>query len=135
MYRKLIRISVPFCCYFLFCPGQAYTQDLGPSIAEPRPEIRVNYLGMSESFLHFEVVLRQPDTYFSRLRIRNESGQEIYSERIGRRSAVLKVKVDKEEEGKLTFLYTTSREEVRKQLEVKVKLLEATVVQTFPTRD
>lgn len=135
MYRKLIRISVALCCYFLFSLGQAYTQDLGPSIAEPRPEIRVNYLGMSESFFHFEVVLRQPDAYFSRLRIRNESGQEIYSERIGRRSAVLKVKVDKEEEGKLTFLYTTSREEVRKQLEVKVKLLEATVVQTFPSRD
>ncbi|MBC7848381.1 MAG: hypothetical protein H7Y31_01530 [Chitinophagaceae bacterium] len=92
---------------------------------EGKPELQVKFIGSTGDYLFFELVMQQGDDSRSSLRIRNENGSELYSESVFLRNSVRKLKIAKDEAEKIEFVYNTSRGEVRKMVEIKIKLQEA----------
>lgn len=88
-------------------------------------DVQVKFLGANGDYLYFEVALQQHAKSRSNFRIRNEQGNELYAETIFDKAATRKLKIAKDEAEKLEFLYNTSRTEVKKTLEIKIRVQEA----------
>lgn len=96
--------------------------------SEAKPELQVKFLGSVGEFLFFELAMQQNDETRSNLRIRNESGTELYTETVFQKTTVRKLKIAKGEADKIEFLYNTTKGEVRKLVEIKIKVQEAVEV-------
>ncbi len=94
------------------------------TVTESKADLQVKFLGSAGDYLFFELTMQQPDELRSNLRIRNENGNELYSESIFLKSIVRKIKIAKDEAEKLEFVYNTRSGEVKKVVEIKVKFLE-----------
>jgi hypothetical protein len=94
------------------------------TVTESKTDLQVKFLGSAGDYLFFELTMQQPDELRSNLRIRNENGNELYSESIFLKSIVRKIKIAKDEAEKLEFVYNTRSGEVKKVVEIKVKFLE-----------
>lgn len=94
------------------------------TVTENKTDLQVKFLGSAGDYLFFELTMQQPDDLRSNLRIRNENGNELYSESIFLKSIVRKIKIAKDEAEKLEFVYNTRSGEVKKVVEIKVKFLE-----------
>lgn len=94
------------------------------TVTENKTDLQVKFLGSAGDYLFFELTMQQPDDLRSNLRIRNENGNELYSESILLKSIVRKIKIAKDEAEKLEFVYNTRSGEVKKVVEIKVKFLE-----------
>lgn len=92
---------------------------------ESKPDLQVKFLGSTGEFLFFELAMQQSDDTRSSLRIRNENGTELYSETVFLKTSVRKIKIAKDEAEKMEFVYTTPRGDVKKTIEIKIKLQEA----------
>lgn len=95
------------------------------TISETKPELQVKFLGSTGDFLFFELAMQQSDDTRSNLRIRNENGTELYSETVFQKASVRKIKIAKDEAEKMEFVYTTPRGDVKKTIEIKIKMQEA----------
>ncbi len=94
------------------------------TVTENKSDLQVKFLGTTAEYFIFELTMQQPDDLRSNLRIRNENGSELYSESIFLKSIVRKIKIARDEAGKLEFVYNTRSGEVKKVVEIKVKFLE-----------
>ena len=94
------------------------------TVTESKTDLQVKFLGSAGDYLFFELTMQQPDDLRSNLRIRNENGNELYSESIFLKSIVRKIKIAKDEAEKLEFVYNTRSGDVKKVVEIKVKFLE-----------
>lgn len=107
-------------------PAKAQTAEVStPVTTEAKPELQVKFLGASGEYLYFEVAMQQSDDTRSNLRIRNENGNELYSETVFRKASTRKLKIAKDEAEKIEFVYNNTRGEVRRLVEIKIKLQEA----------
>lgn len=95
---------------------------------EGKPELQVKFLGSAGEYLLFELAMQQTEDTRSNLRIRNENGTELYAETVFQKSAVRKLKIAKDEADKIEFVYNTVKGEVRKLVEIKIKIQEAVEV-------
>ena len=95
---------------------------------ENKPELQVKFLGSTGEYLLFELAMQQSDETRSNLRIRNENGSELYAETVFQKTAVRKLKIAKDEADKIEFVYNTTKGEVRKLVEIKIKVQEAVEV-------
>ena len=94
-------------------------------VTESKPDLQVKFLGSTGEFLFFELTMLQSDDTRSNLRIRNEDGNELYSESVFQKSAVRKLKIAKDEAEKIEFVYSNARGEARKTIAIKIKFQEA----------
>jgi len=94
-------------------------------VTESKPELQVKFIGSTGDFLFFELTMQQADDTRSNLRIRNEDGNELYSESVFHKSAVRKLKRANDEAEKIEFVYSNPRGETRKTIAIKIKLQEA----------
>ena len=94
-------------------------------VTETKPDLQVKYMGSTGEFLFFELTMQQSDDTRSNLRIRNENGNEMYSESVFQKTTVRKLKIAKDEAEKLEFVYSTPRGEAKKTIAIKIKLQEA----------
>lgn len=94
-------------------------------VNENKPDLQVKFLGSTGEFLFFELAMQQSDDTRSNLRIRNENGTELYSETVFQKASVRKIKIAKDEAEKMEFVYTTPRGDVKKTIEIKIKVQEA----------
>jgi hypothetical protein len=92
---------------------------------EAKSDVQVKFLGANGDFLYFEVNLQQALSSRSNFRIRNEQGNELYAETIFEKTATRKLKIAKDEAEKLEFLYNTGKGEVKKTLQIKIRVQEA----------
>lgn len=107
-------------------PAKAQTAEVSTTVAtEAKPELQVKFLGATGEFLYFELAMQQSDDSRSNLRIRNESGNELYAETVFRKASIRKLKIAKDEAEKIEFVYNNNRGEVRKVVEIKIKVQEA----------
>lgn len=107
-------------------PTKAQTAEVPATvIADAKPELQVKFLGATGEFLFFELSMQQSDDSRSNLRIRNENGNELYAETVFRKASVRKLKIAKDEAEKIEFVYNNTRGEVRKVVEIKIKMQEA----------
>ncbi|MFM9909614.1 MAG: hypothetical protein ACKVOW_09705 [Chitinophagaceae bacterium] len=95
---------------------------------ESKPELQVKFIGTTGEFLYFELTMLQADESRSSLRIRNENGNEIYFETVSQKAMIRKLKIAKGEAEKLEFVYNTTKGEVKKVIEIKIKLQETVEV-------
>ena len=95
------------------------------SVVESKPDLQVKFLGSTGEFLFLELTMQQSDDTRSNLRLRNENGNELYSETVFLKTFVRKLKIAKDEAEKLEFVYSTPRGETRKTIEIKIKWSEA----------
>ncbi len=95
---------------------------------ESKPELQVKFIGTTGEFLYFELTMLQADESRSSLRIRNENGSEIYSETVSQKAMIRKLKIAKGEAEKLEFVYSTTKGEVKKVIEIKIKFQETVEV-------
>ena len=94
------------------------------TVTESKTDLQVKFLGSAGDYLFVELTMQQPDDLRSNLRIRDENGNELYSESIFLKSIVRKIKIAKDEAEKLEFVYNTRSGDVKKVVEIKVKFLE-----------
>lgn len=94
-------------------------------VADNKPDLQVKFLGSTGDFLFFELAMQQADDTRSNLRIRNENGTELYSETVFQKASVRKIKIAKDEAEKMEFVYATPRGDVKRTIEIKIKLQEA----------
>jgi len=94
-------------------------------VTESKPDLQVKYIGSTGEFLFFELSMQQAEDGRSNLRIRNEDGNELYSESMFQKTTVRKLKISKDEAEKIEFVYSTPRGEARKTIAIKIKLQEA----------
>ena len=94
-------------------------------VTESKPDLQVKYIGSTGEFLFFELTMQQLDDTRSNLRIRNEDGNELYSESVFQKTTVRKLKIAKDEAEKIEFVYSNPRGEARKTIAIKIKLQEA----------
>ena len=94
-------------------------------VTESKPDLQVKYIGATGEFLFFELTMQQSDDTRSNLRIRNEDGNELYSESVFQKTTVRKLKIAKDEAEKIEFVYSTPRGEAKKTIAIKIKLQEA----------
>ncbi len=94
-------------------------------VTESKPDLQVKFLGSTGEFLFFELTMSQSDDTRSNLRIRNEDGNELYSESVFQKTTVRKLKIAKDEAEKIEFIYSTPRGEAKKTIAIKIKLQEA----------
>ena len=94
-------------------------------VTESKPDLQVKYLGSTGDYLFFELTMLQSDDTRSNLRIRNEDGNELYSESVFQKTTVRKLKIAKDEAEKIEFVYSTPRGEAKKTIAIKIKLQEA----------
>ena len=94
-------------------------------VTESKPELQVKFIGSTGDFLFFELTMQQSDDTRSNLRIRNEDGNELYSESIFQKTTIRKLKIAKDEAEKIEFVYSNPRGETRKTIAIKIKLQEA----------
>ena len=124
---KAIGISIAT-SLLLFTAGSLQTVNAQSAtvntVTESKTDLQVKFLGSTGEYLFFELTMQQPDELRSNLRIRNENGNELYSESIFLKSIVRKIKIAKDEAEKLEFVYNTRSGEVKKVVEIKVKFLE-----------
>lgn len=106
-------------------PAKAQTVLAATVSTEAKPELKVKFLGSTGDYLVFELATQQNDESRSNLRIRNENGSEIYSETVFRKNSVRKLKIAKDEAEKIEFVYNTAKGDVKKVVEVKIKVQEA----------
>lgn len=107
-------------------PTKARTAEVSATVtADAKPELQVKFLGATGEFLFFELSMQQSDDSRSNLRIRNENGNELYAETVFRKASVRKLKIAKDEAEKIEFVYNNTRGEVRKVVEIKIKMQEA----------
>ena len=93
-------------------------------VAENKPDLQVKYLGASGEYLVFELSMQQADDTRSNLRIRNENGNELYSETMFLRTVVRRFKISRDEAEKLEFVFNTSKAEVKKVVAITIKFQE-----------
>jgi hypothetical protein len=103
----------------------ASAQRSAMNVVEDKPELQVKFIGSNGEYLFFEVELAQANQTRSNLRIKNENGNELYSETVFQKNAVRKLKIAKDEAEKIEFAYSTNRGEVKKLVEIKIKTQEA----------
>jgi len=94
-------------------------------VTESKPDLQVKFIGSTGEFLFFELTMQQSDDTRSNLRIRNEDGNELYSESVFQKTTVRKLKIAKDEAEKIEFVYSNPRGEARKTIAIKIKLQEA----------
>ena len=94
-------------------------------VTESKPDLQVKFIGSTGDFLFFELTMQQSDDTRSNLRIRNEDGNELYSESVFQKTTVRKLKIAKDEAEKIEFVYSNPRGETRKTIAIKIKLQEA----------
>jgi hypothetical protein len=94
-------------------------------VTESKPELQVKFIGSTGDFLFFELTMQQSDDTRSNLRIRNEDGNELYSESVFQKTTIRKLKIAKDEAEKIEFVYSNPRGETRKTIAIKIKLQEA----------
>ena len=94
-------------------------------VTESKPDLQVKYIGSTGEFLFFELSMQQAEDGRSNLRIRNEDGNELYSESVFQKTTIRKLKIAKDETEKIEFVYSTPRGEARKTIAIKIKLQEA----------
>jgi len=94
-------------------------------VTESKPDLQVKFIGSTGDFLFFELTMQQSDDTRSNLRIRNEDGNELYSESVFQKTTVRKLKIAKDEAEKIEFVYSNPRGEARKTIAIKIKLQEA----------
>ena len=94
-------------------------------VTETKPDLQVKFMGSTGEFLFFELTMQQSDDTRSNLRIRNENGNELYSESVFQKTTVRKLKIAKDEAEKIEFVYSTPRGEAKKTIAIKIKLQEA----------
>lgn len=109
-------------------------QEIITGLPVTRPELQVKFLGAADEELFFEVSLHQPEEGRSHFRIRNENGQELFSQVLFRKQTTQKVKIAKGEAEKLEFLYSNLRHEVKKSFGVRIRLQEAIEVRDISQR-
>ncbi len=95
---------------------------------ESKPELQVKFIGTTGEFLYFELAMLQADESRSSLRIRNENGSEIYFETVSQKAMIRKLKIAKGEAEKLEFVYSTTKGEAKKVIEIKIKFQETVEV-------
>jgi hypothetical protein len=93
--------------------------------ADGKPELEVKFLGAAGEYLFFELSMQQSNDSRSNLRIRNENGSELYAETVFAKTATRKLKIAKDEAEKIEFVYNTNRGDVRKLVEITIKMQEA----------
>lgn len=103
----------------------ASAQRSAMNVVEDKPELQVKFIGSNGEYLFFEVELAQAHQTRSNLRIKNENGNELYSETVFQKNAVRRLKIAKDEAEKIEFAYSTNRGEVKKLVEIKIKTQEA----------
>lgn len=106
-------------------PAKAQTVLAAAVSTEAKPELKVKFLGSAGDYLVFELATQQNEETRSNLRIRNENGNELYSETVFRKNSVRKLKIAKDEAEKIEFVYATAKGDVKKVVEVKIKVQEA----------
>ncbi len=94
-------------------------------VTESKPDLQVKFIGSTGEFLFFELTMLQSDDTRSNLRIRNENGNELYSESVFQKTTIRKLKIAKDEAEKIEFVYSNPRGEVKKTIAIKIKLQEA----------
>jgi len=94
-------------------------------VTESKPELQVKFIGSTGDFLFFELTMQQSDDTRSNLRIRNEDGNELYSESVFQKTTIRKLKIAKDEAEKIEFVYSNPRGETRKTIAIKIKFQEA----------
>lgn len=106
-------------------PAKAQTVLAATVSTEAKPELKVKFLGSTGDYLVFELATQQNEETRSNLRIRNENGNELYSETVFRKNSVRKLKIAKDEAEKIEFVYATAKGDVKKVVEVKIRVQEA----------
>jgi len=94
-------------------------------VTESKPDLQVKFIGSTGDFLFFELTMQQSDDTRSNLRIRNEDGNELYSESIFQKTTIRKLKIAKDEAEKIEFVFSNPRGEAKKTVAIKIKLQEA----------
>lgn len=131
---RVLAISALFCVLSTAAVLPVSGQEIISGIPETKPELQVKFLGASGEDLFFEVNLQQPEEGRSHFRIRNENGQEIFSEVLFRKQVTRKIKIAKGEADKLEFLYSNQRQEIKKSFAVRIRLQEAIEVKDITQR-
>lgn len=91
---------------------------------EEKPTINVKLLGGVGENLIFEIVTEQPQEGKSQLRIRDEQGNNIYSETVNTKSFTRTVSISRNDLSKLNFVYSAGKSEAKKSLEIVVEYKE-----------
>lgn len=91
---------------------------------EEKPTINVKLLGGVGENLIFEIVTEQPQAGKSQLRIRDEQGNNVYSETVNSKSFTRTVSISRNDLSKLDFVYSAGKAEAKKSLEVVVEYKE-----------
>ena len=73
----------------------------------------------------FEIVTEQPQEGRSQLRIRDEQGNNIYSETVNTKSFTRTVSISRNDLSKLNFVYAAGKSEAKKSLEIVVEYKES----------
>jgi len=92
---------------------------------EEKPTINVKLLGGVGENLIFKIVTEQPQEGKSHLRIRDEQGNNIYSETVNTKSFTRTVSISRNDLSKLNFVYSAGRSEAKKSLEIVVEYRES----------
>ena len=92
---------------------------------EEKPTINVRLLGGVGDNLIFEIATEQPQEGKSQLRIRDEQGNNIYSETVNTKSFTRTVSISRNDLSKINFVYAVGKAEAKKTLEIVVEYKES----------
>lgn len=92
---------------------------------EEKPTINVKLLGGVGENLIFEISTEQPGDGKSQLRIRDEQGNNVYSETVNTKTFTRTVSISRNDLSKLDFVYSVGKAEAKKTLEVVVEYKES----------
>jgi len=91
------------------------------SKVEEKPTINVKLLGGVGENLIFEITTEQPGDGKSQLRIRDEQGNNVYSETVNTKTFTRTVSISRNDLSKIDFIYAAGKSEAKKTLEVVVE--------------
>ncbi len=92
---------------------------------EEKPTINVKLLGGVGENLIFEISTEQPGDGKSQLRIRDEQGNNVYSESVNTKTFTRTVSISRNDLSKLDFIYSAGKAEAKKTLEIVVEYKES----------
>jgi len=92
---------------------------------EEKPTINVKLLGGVGENLIFEISTEQPGEGKSQLRIRDEQGNNVYSETVNTKTFTRTVSISRNDLSKIDFVYVAGKAEAKKSLEIVVQYKES----------
>ncbi len=86
--------------------------------------VEIRYTGSSSDFLDFTVAVRQTGDQKMVLRIKDENGQELYRENIGKRDFTKFIRVFRNDYSRLQFVVDTQDGQYKKSFKIQSEILE-----------